>query len=434
MRIQCVGLNHRTSPLELRERLAFDSAKVRVTLARCGCGDRPSTGKFSELALLSTCNRTEVYAVATEDVGDSLVELLAESSGEPRQDFETHLYQLDHPQSVEHLFRVAVGLDSQVLGEPQVLGQVAEAHTLALSAGSTGLILSRAFRAAIHAGKRARSETAIAVKPATISSVTVHHVASLLPNLQLAQVLVIGAGEMAELAVEALRKRGVRDLTVVNRTVSRARELAERWSARARPLEALQSELAQADVVICSTGAPHAVIRREQVAQAMQARPERPLIVMDIAVPRDVEDAVGSLDRVYLYDLDRLDQHLTESIEERKAQVPQVEAIVAEELTAFSNWYEELSVLPVIRAMHQQAEQLRSLELARTLDRMPELPPEAQKQLDDLTRALVKKLLHQPTMVLKEQSKNGRAAEYAVLARQLFGVASGRTHFPEDGQ
>lgn len=424
MRIQCVGLNHRSAPLELRERMAFSAARARATLARCGCGDREPTGSFSELVVLSTCNRTELYAAASEPVTEALIELLAESSGVPRPEFEAHLYRLDHPQSAAHLFRVAVGLDSQILGEPQVLGQVGEAYMLALGVGSAGLLLSRAFRAAIHAGKRARHETAIAVKPATISSVAVHHIASLAPDLQQLAVLVVGAGEMAELSVEALRKRGVQRITVINRTVARAEALARRWSATARPFEALQSTLAEADVVICSTGAPHVVIHREQVAEAMQGRPDRPMILMDIAVPRDVEDSVDTLDQVYRYDLERLEQQLSQSIEGRQAEVPRVEAIVAEELEAFNAWYEELSVLPVIKALRQQAEQLRRRELTRTLRRLPDLPPEAQHELDTLTRALVKKLLHEPTMFLKAQSKNGRAGEYALIARRLFGIGS----------
>ncbi len=423
MPIYCVGLNHRTAPLELRERLAFSKSQIRAMLARCGFGDREGVGDYSELTLLSTCLRTELYAAAGGNADDALIDLLAESSGVPRAEFESHLYQFKHLHAVRHLFRVAAGLDSMVLGEPQVLGQVAEAHTVALSVGATRLVLSRVFRSAIHAGKRARHETAIALRPATISSVAVHLAANLVPDLLHAHILVVGAGEMAELSVEALRKRKVKRITVINRTVTRAQALAIRWSAEAKPFEALQQALAEADIVICSTGAPHAIIRRGLVERAMAQRPLQPLILMDIAVPRDVENDVDELDQVTVYDLDQLQEHLSQSVEEREAEVPRVEAILEEEMEAFTEWYAGLSIRPVIKAMRQQAEEIRGRVLARTLRRLSDLSPESQQELEALTRVLVKKLLHQPTMALKEQSKNGQAAKYAMIARELFGIA-----------
>ena len=382
MPIYCVGLNHRTAPLELRERLAFSRSQIRATLARCGYGDREAVGNSSELTLLSTCHRTELYAVAGDDADGALIDLLAESSGVPRAEFEPHLYQFRQLQAARHLFRVAAGLDSMVLGEPQILGQVAEAHTLALSVGATGLVLSRVFRSALHAGKRARHETAIAAKPATISSVAVHLVASLVPDLQHAHILVVGTGEMAKLSVEALRKRTVERITVINRTLTRAQALANRWSAEAKPFEALQQALAEADVVICSTGAPHAIIRRELVSRATTQRPRRPLILMDIAVPRDVDEDVEELDQVYVYDLDRIQEHLTQSVEEREAEVPQVVAILEEEMDSFIGWYAGLAIRPVIKAIRQQAEEIRGQVLARTLRRLSDLSPEAQQELE----------------------------------------------------
>jgi glutamyl-tRNA reductase len=417
-----MGLNHETTPLSMRERLTLTEAQQRAALARCGCGDREAMGGYSELILLSTCNRIELYAEMPEARRDDLVDLLGEITAVPPDLFREGLYQYIGRQAVAHLFRVAAGLDSMILGEPQILGQVAEAYTRALRVGSTGLILSRLFQCAIHAGKRAHHETSISSNPASVSSVAVHLIASIVSPLSDASVLVVGAGEMAELAVEALRKRGVSRITVVNRSVSRARELADRWGAEARAFEDLGVELAKADVVISSTGAPHTIFQEQIVREGMVGRPDRPLIMMDIAVPRDVDPAVRLLDHVHLYDIDELQHHFSQSLEERQAEVPRVQAILDEELGGFWDWHRQLEIRPVIKAMHQRAEAIRCRELDVTLRRLPNLDREAGEQIEALTRALVKKLLHDPTMCLKEQSLNGQAAHYALYARELFGL------------
>ena len=294
--------------------------------------------------------------------------------------------------------------------------------TLALRVGASGLILSRLFQAAIHAGKRARSETAISAKPATVSSVAVHLIASQVRQLEDSQVLVIGAGEMAELAVEALRKRTVGGITVINRTVERAAALANRWSARSRSFEALEQELELADVVICSTAAPHPILNEGTVRSAMAHRPARPLIVMDIAFPRDVEESVSHIPGVHLYDLDKLEQGASRTAEERRSQVPQVEGIIAEEMRRFQEWLTTLEVRPVILAMREQAEAIRQREIDRTLKRLDKLGVDGTQEIESLTKSLVNKLLHEPTVRLKEHSQNGQGARYALLIRELFGL------------
>ena len=422
MNIICLGINHQTAPASLRERLSYSESKLKAMLARSSHGEREAVTPFSELGVLSTCNRVELYAVASQPDARELVGLLAETSGVSDKDLEGHTYEHRDSEAADHLFRVASGLDSLVLGEPQILGQVSEAHTLALRVGASGLILSRLFQAAIHAGKRARSETAISVKPATVSSVAVHLIASQVRQLEDSQVLVIGAGEMAELAVEALRKRTVGGITVINRTVERAAALANRWGARPRSFESLEQELERADVVISSTAAPHPILNEGTVRSAMAHRPARPLIVMDIAFPRDVEEAVSQIPGVHLYDLDKLEQGASRTAEERISQVPKVEGIIAEEMQRFQEWLATLEVRPVILAMREQAEAIRQREISRTLRRLDEPGADGAQEIESLTKSLVNKLLHEPTVRLKRHSQNGQGARYALLIRELFGL------------
>lgn len=422
MTIQCIGINHNTAPVSIRERLALDKSQIRAMLARCGCGERESVGRYSELILLSTCNRVEAYAVSSLDSFNDLKALLAESTDITPEEIAPYLYQFSDMDAARHLFRVAAGLDSMVLGEPQILGQVAEAYTLSLSIGSSGLILSRLFQAAIHAAKRAQHETAISANPVSVSSVAVHLVASVVKRLDRSNVLVVGAGETAELAVEALRKRGVQEITVVNRSVDRARALADRWGAQAKSFETLGEHLSQADVVICSTGAPHTLFDQELVGRAMAGRSRRSMVMVDLAVPRDIDEDVRELEGVYVYDIDQLQERQTQSVTERESEIPHVEAILDDELRAFARWRRCLAIRPVIKALHQQAEAVRRQEVSKTLRKMSNLTEEAEQQIDALTRALVKKLLHQPTSCLKEQSLNGQAAKYALFAREFFGL------------
>ena len=420
MLIQCLGLNHRTAPLDLLEQLHLSQDQVQAALSRAGCGRDASRDGLLELALLSTCNRVEAYAVSTQAGTEPLRTLLAESAGLDSEALDEHLYQYQGPAAVEHLLEVAAGLDSMVLGEPQILGQVADAHTMALRADSSGPVLARVFRTAIHGGKRARSETDIATNPATTSSVAVSFASDIVKSLGEAHVTVIGAGEMAELAVRSLRKREVTKITVVNRTLDKARELASRWDAEARTFEHLSATLQSSDIVIASTGAPHPILYSDMLENVMNGRATRPLVVLDIAVPRDVESEVADIPGVHLYDLEALNRHLEGSMSIRERQVPAVKAIIREEMADFERWYESLRVRPLIAALHQRADAIRREEIERTLRQMGDLDEAQLEHLDALTRAVVKKLLHAPTLRLKEQSRNGNAAAYALVARDLF--------------
>jgi glutamyl-tRNA reductase len=338
------------------------------------------------------------------------------------QELSSNLYHYLDQSAVEHLFKVSAGLDSLVLGEPQILGQVMAAFELARGQDAIGPLLARLFQAALHAGKRARTETAISHNPASISSVAVHLAHEIVPDLENAQIVILGAGEMAELSVEALRKRGAARIIVVNRTLERAALLAERWQGQALTFEKLAKAIQTADILIASTGAPHTLVHPGLVAQALQFRPDRPIVMIDIAVPRDIDPEVGELAGVKLVDMDLLQSYLDRSLSRRASEVPKVDSIIAEELYIFKEYLRTLEILPLISEMQQQADQIRKSELEKTLRRMPNLTPTEVKRLDAMTQALMKKLLHTPITRLKAEATSASAAEYAETTRRLFGL------------
>lgn len=420
--IHCLGLNHNTSSVALRERLAFPPHRLEAALARLGCGDDPAWNEIQELVILSTCNRVELFAVASRPVFDALESFLSETQETPRLEFSAALYRLLDETAIHHLLQVTAGLDSVVIGEPQILGQVADAYAAALRHGTAGKIISQLFQAAIRAGKRARTETTISHNPASIASVAVNLISETVPDLPAAKVLVLGAGEMAELAVESLRKRGARDILVVNRTMQRAEELASRWNGRAATLERLLEHLPDMDIVITSTGAPHTVIQRWMVEVALEQRPHRPMVFMDIAVPRDVDGDVNSLPGVRLFDMDTLSKNLETSLAQRQAQIPKVEAIIAEEQAAFEAYLSTMDIAPIIEEMRKQANHIRQNEVEKARRRMPALTPEMERQIELLTASIVNKILHCPTTRLREEASGPNAADYANITRYLFGL------------
>jgi glutamyl-tRNA reductase len=422
MHILCLGLSHHTAPVELREHLNLSASTIAAALARFGCGSAERPAGYQELVILSTCNRLELYAAAHTDDFAPLIALLSESSGRPRGEFEHSLYRYTEDDAVLHLCKVAAGLDSMIVGETQILGQVTEARSAALGQGAAGPVLSALFLTAIRAGRRARAETGISRNPASVSSAAVRLAEERVGSLANAQVLVVGAGEMAELALAALVRRGVTGVTVVNRTDERAQQLAQRWQARALTFERLADALATADIVVTSTGAPHMVIFPHMVEAAMAQRPDRPLVLVDIAVPRDVDPGVNAIPHVHSYDLDDLQAHASTTVAERRREVPAVEAIVAEEATAFESWARGLDALAVITGLRARADAIRSAEVEKTLRRLAHLDEEDRRRIEALSEALVNKLLHEPTVRLKAEAGNGHAAEYASVVSYLFGL------------
>jgi glutamyl-tRNA reductase len=422
MHIYCTGLNHLTADVSLRERLAFSMEKAKAALARFGCGSGAQSGSITELVILSTCNRVEIYSVAAHLDPIEVEIFLAETQEIDREIIHPHLYHYEDEKAAAHLFRVAAGLDSLVLGEPQILGQVMSALELARSQGATGAVLTKLFQSALHTGKRARSETAISQNPASISSVTARLAERVFKDLRSTEVAILGAGEMAELAVEALRKRGVNRIRVINRTIQRAQTLANRWGAEAGTFEKIPEILSQADILIASTSAPHHIILTEQVSQAMENRHNANLLIIDIAVPRNVEIQVGGIPGVSLIDMDTLQDHLESSLARREREIPEVEKILEEEVSAFSSYLRTLEVIPLIAELQQQAESIRRAELNKTLRRLSDLTPEEQQRLDIMTHALVKKILHNPISRLRKEANSSAASEYAATTRQLFGL------------
>jgi glutamyl-tRNA reductase len=421
MHILSLGLNHTAAPVHLREQLAFNEEQIRAALSRFSCGDINLA--LAEIVIISTCNRIEIYAASDQLAYADLEAFLSDARGVPVDEFSPYLYRFQDLEAARHLFDVAAGLDSLVIGEPQILGQITRALELARGQNAVGSTLNRLFQAAIHAGKRARTETAISRNPASVSSLAASVAEKTLGHIKHASVVVLGAGEMAELTVETLRKRGAEKIQVINRTLERAQALAERWGAESHTFEFLQSALREADILISSTGAPHIVVDARTVHEAMQARPQRPLVLIDIAVPRDIDPESARIPHVKLFDIDGLNTKLEDSLARRMDEVPQVKEILADELSEFEGYLKSLEMLPIIATIHQQAELIRTAELEKTLRRMPDLTDHERERIEALTQALVRKLLDHPTRRLRAEAGSHNAPEYAALARTLFNLS-----------
>jgi len=424
MQVLLIGLSHKTAPVEIRERLDFSSNALRSTLTHFDATHQQAhLEDVREGVILSTCNRMEVYTLVRdpEVASRAIIDLLSRTCEVPPHIFANYLYICHEEEAMRHLFRVACGLDSLVLGEPQILGQITDAYEAALSQGSAGTVLSALFRAAIHAGKRARTETRIGVNPASISSVAANLAADLLGDLTQRNVLLIGAGEMGAIAVRALRKRGVNHITVANRTFKNAEQLATEWGGRAIAFQQLPDALRCADIAITSTGAPHTILDKELITPAMLERAERPLFIIDIAVPRDVDSDVTELPNVYLRDIDDLQSQANDNVRERELEIPQVEMIVAEEVATFLEWYASLDVVATIKSLRKQIEHLRQLELGRLFNRL-DLDEREQELVATMSHRLVNKILHQPTLRLKEEAAHGNGAAYTSTVHHLFGL------------
>ena len=422
MIIHCLGINHKNSSIKIREKLAFPKERVGTALARFGCGDRAALEPIQEMVILSTCNRVEIYVVAVRPAFEIIEEFMAETSSVPLAKFSSFLYKLRDKDAASHLMRVSAGLDSMVLGEPQILGQVADALSMARSQGTAGKILTRLFQTAIHAGKRARTETQISHNPASIASVAITSIESFVPNLNYCKAMILGAGEMAELSIDVLQKRGLKDVTIVNRTLDRANILAKRFAGRAATFEEMPELLTKMDVLITSTGAPHFIIHPWMVEAAIAERNGKPLVIMDIAVPRDVDPLIAELPGVYLFDMDQLSYTVEDSMYKRKKEIPQVQAILDEEIIQFWHYIKTLDIVPLIVQMRSHVDDIRQQELEDALRSMPSLSPKEHEKVVALTKSIVNKILHSPTARLRNEANGPNAVEYADVARNLFGL------------
>jgi len=416
VRIIVIGVDHTTAPIALRERLACSPRQIPQAL-------NAARQVAQECVLLSTCNRIELYAVCSDEQEgvQSLLNVLSEARQVSLVELQAHSYAFVDEQAITHLFGVAAGLYSQVLGEPQIQGQVVEALELAQGGGFAGPITSALFRAALVAGKRVRTETGISRNAVSISHVAVQLARRVLPNLNQASILLVGSGQMSEVAASNLCDNGARKLVIVNRTNAHAIDLAQRFGAVCRPFTELSDALAEADVVISSTTAPRAIITPELVRQALSLRMNRALLLIDLALPRDVDPTVSALPSVHLYNLDDLQAEVSEGLRLRSQEITHAEAIIAGEVQAFAAWLRSLSVVDTISDLRQRAEALRQQELARAMRRLsPSLSEHEAAVVQELTTRLVNKLLHFPTVRLKDAASSGQGHAYAEALRYLF--------------
>jgi glutamyl-tRNA reductase len=417
MRLLLVGTSYQRAPVELRELLAYDPSLRREALERLSAGG-------TEAAVLSTCNRTEVYAVGAEPSGleKRIYGELAGLSGLSRSELEPALYTVSDEAAAMHLFRVAAGLDSMVPGEAQILGQVREAYEAARGAGTAGSTLHRLFRQALRVGKRVRTETAIGENPASVSSAAAQLAERVFDDLAGRRILLIGAGKTADLTAANLISRNVGEIVVANRSSERAEALARRFDGRAVGLDEVERELAHVDVVVASTSSQGYLVTAAQAERAMRERRGRSIFFIDIAVPRDVDPAVNDLEGCYVYDIDDLERVVAESVAGRREEAVRAEAIVSEEADGFRAWQLSLDVVPAISSLRARAESIRREELERAQGRLGALSPTQRRAVEALTSQIVAKLLHQPTVRMKEAAGAADGVLYADAVRHLFGL------------
>ncbi len=426
MPITCIGLSHRTAPVEVRERHAFPPSRMAEALVALRDYEA-----VREAAMLQTCGRLEIYAELDDyerGVGQIKSFLANFRHGTTGYDIESYLYTLLGKQAVEHLFRVCTGLDSMLIGEAEILGQVKDAYVAATRAKSLGRTLHHLFREALAAGKTARAQTGIGGESVSMATAAVEAARARLGTLEGTAILVVGAGKMGRTAVRRLRQEGAQRVIVANRTISRSRGLvSEAGFGEAVEMPELTEALAAADVVVASTGASSFVLDEPRVEEAMERRPDRPLFIVDIAVPRDVDPAVTNVPNVALVDIDGLKSIVSERLDVRREWTPAVEEIIAEYVERFENWYRSRIAVPVIARLTQKAEAIRAAELDRLLARCPELDERERMLVTGMTMTIVSKLLHSAILKIREQATSDRAEALssARVLEDLFNLTDG---------
>jgi len=415
--IVLIGLNHNTAPVELRECIAFTEDDTRAALARLG--ERP---EVDEAMLLSTCNRVEVLLVSKqpEEAARETKQFLARVNDLPIERFEASLYMLQGDDAVRHVFRVASSLDSMVLGEPQILGQIKTAYQTATQAKTSGVLLNRLLHRTFFVAKRVRSETGIGDNAVSISYAAIELGRKIFDTLKDKKVLLIGAGEMAELAVEHLIRHDARDIYVANRTFERGVNLAKKFKGQAIGFEEIADTLQQVDIIISSTGSVDFVIRKKLVKAVMKKRRNSPLFFIDIAVPRDIDPEINRLANAYVYDIDDLKGVIEENLEDRRREAAKAERIIDEAVIRFREWYENLDVVPTIVALRSKMEAIAASELEKTLHSLRHLPETDRDAMTRMVQALINKIMHNPTRLLKTDSPHINKSVYLDFTRRLF--------------
>jgi len=418
-----VGLSHRTAPVEIREKFAFAATEMTDVLSHVLEGKG-----VSEVALISTCNRTEFYLHLSEAelAIPRVIQTLADQAGSLPKPAERFLYVRRGPDAVKHLFRVVSGLDSMVLGEVQIQGQVREAYEMARSLTgqrqAVRAVFNRLFQSALSVGGRVRNETRLSEGAASIPSAAVELARKIFGTLRGRRGMVIGAGDMGELTLECLVDEGVTSVMVASRNMMRAQKVAERFGGTAVAFADFWERLPGMDVVITSTAAPHAMITLDEFRRRMPRKLKSPLFIVDIAIPRDVEPEIGELANVFLYSIDDLQNIVTANHERRKAEVPKAEAIVDDEVDKFWRWYSGLRAVPFIKQLRESAESLRRSEVQRVMSQLDHLSDSDLERVERLTRDLLQKVLHQPTARMRAAAEDGREHDVLEAARYLFGM------------
>ena len=414
MRLLAVGISHRTAPVELRESVDFTRRGLESALQAFA-----ASGVSQETVLLSTCNRAEVYAVADSDAAaDAITRFFSDYHGVDHASLVRHFYALRGTDAARHLFRVAAGLDSLVVGEPQILGQVKSAYSAASDLRFAGTVTHRLFHAAFAVGKRVRSETGLGEGAVSVSYAAIELARKIFGDLEGHNVVILGAGEMAELTGVHLRAHKVRQITIASRTLASAEALARQLGGRAVPWSDVTDALGASDIIVTATGATEPVVTRAMIDEVMRTRRIRPLFVIDIAVPRDVEPAVGDLEQVFLYHMDDLKAIVNENLARRSSELASAEAIVDQEVQRFAAWLQSREIVPTVVALRQRFEQIRQSELRRLDAKLGGLTPEARARVEELTRLLIEKLLLTPTEQLKTMGEDAMA--YAEALHRLF--------------
>jgi glutamyl-tRNA reductase len=419
MHLAVLGINHKSASVEVREKVSLDEE-------RCGSLSQHLLEEtaITEVVPLSTCNRTEIYVVSSRpEVGrHQITGCLAQVTGVDRPVLDDCIYYHEGAATVEHLYRVVSSLDSMVMGEAQILGQVKEAYRAAHRQQTTSVLLNRLFRNALEVGKKVRTDTRIGENPVSVSSVAVDMVRKVYDDLEGRTAMLLGAGKMSELTARHLASHGISSFLVSNRTFSRAEEMAEEFDGEPVPFDDLSSWLPRADIVISSTGAPHYVLRRGEVERAMRRRHNKPIFFIDIAVPRDIDPGVNSVYNAFLYDIDDLKEVAAANAAERGKEARKAEKIISEEVRDFGKWVASLDAIPTISALREKAEEIKRAELEKAMKKIDSLSEKEANRVETMASAIVNKILHSPTVELKRAANERGGYMYVESIRRLFGL------------
>ncbi|MGG4141584.1 glutamyl-tRNA reductase [Paenibacillus algorifonticola] len=419
MHIITVGLNYRTAPVEVRERFAFSEKELPEAVKQL-----MNTDSIMECVIVATCNRTELYAVVDRHhlCGHYIRSFMEQWFNLPRKEFTNHLYMYEDEKAIEHLFRVASGLDSMIIGETQILGQVKDAFALAQQQKATGTLFNTLFKQAITMAKRAHSETTIGESAVSVSYAAVELGKRIFGQFSKKTVMLIGAGETGELTAKHLYANGADRVIVVNRTYERAVQLADKFNGIACSIDEAANRLHEADIVISSTGADNFVLTRQVVASAMQRRRSKPLFMIDIAVPRDLDPTIAAVDNVFLYDIDDLEGIVESNLEQRRKEAAKIETMIAQEMDLFEQWYKTLGVVPLIRALQTKAAEIHEETFNSLTNKLPDLDEHELKVIRKLTKSIVNQMMQDPILRIKEMAGERRADEAMDMFVKLFAL------------